>query len=54
MSKIVVLNHLTLDGVMQTPGSPMATLQLADTKATTRGVIIATYRAAESTDAATM
>jgi dihydrofolate reductase len=35
-------------------GSPMATLQLADTKATTSGVIIATYRAAESTAAATM
>jgi dihydrofolate reductase len=34
-------------------GSPMATLQLVDTKATTSGVIIATYRAGGSIDAAT-
>jgi dihydrofolate reductase len=34
-------------------GSPTTTLQLVDTKTTTTGVVIATYRAAESTAPAT-
>jgi dihydrofolate reductase len=35
-------------------GSPTATFQLVDTKTTTTGVVIATYRAAESTNPPTM
>jgi len=50
MSKVVVINHLTLDGLTQAPGrpeedgDPPASLRLVESVATTKGVVITTYQ----------
>jgi hypothetical protein len=55
MSRLVITNNLTLDGVMQSPshpgsgrrlfpdGSPFAKLRLVDSLTTTTGVVIGTF-----------
>ena len=42
MSRVIVTNFLTLDGVMQAPPA----LRLVDSTTTTTGVIVATYEPA--------